>query len=927
MQNIENGSKIRENIVRILFALMMIIAAVYFAAGEWVLPSERNSEAYQSREFVAKWERIYPDGTRLPIEIPGEYEADPDGRIIIETVLPKIGSHEYMMFWSQRQDVNIYVGTELREYYTTKDTRAFGNSSPALYVFARLEPRDTGKVLRIETSGVPGYVGTGILRQIQIGERMGIWVNLLKENIAEVASAIIVLLFGIACVVFGTVIRLSYRKQSHLEYLGWGVMVSSLWIITNSNLRQILFRNVSVANDLAFMMVMIMPMPFLIYVNRVQSRRYQVAYGVIESVVTLNFTVCLGLQVSGLYDFPESFPMIASVCVAAIVYVVVTMLIDVVKKRIREYRLLAIGFLGVGAAAVAQIYMYVSKMETPFNGSLIAAGLLFLVIISLIDTIREILRSEEEKRKAIYASESKARFLAQMSHEIRTPINAILGMNEIIINESSEDTIVSYAQDVQGAGATLLSLVNEILDFSKIESGKMELVPAEYEVASLLIDTYQMIAMRAQNKGLDLAFHCDKNMPRRLFGDAGRIMQILINLLTNAVKYTNEGRVTLNMDWQPLEKGKLVLKVAVSDTGIGIREESQARLFDSFERIDVKKNRHIEGTGLGLSITKSLVDLMGGNISVQSIYGKGSTFCVVLPQIIISDEPVGEQHFGKVEREAVLQEEQTEKRLLDAELDFKAPDVHVLVVDDVPMNLRVFQGLLKSTEMQIDIASSGKECLQRIQEKVYELIFLDHMMPEMDGIEVLQHMRGMESNINHDTPVIMLTANAITGAKEEYLQAGFSEYLSKPIDNQKLRRLILRYLAAQSVAVTQETEGMEKVQKSFVERIAFLNVKSGMLYSGGSEALYEEIVGMFAKDDKQALLQQLFEAEDWKNYQIHVHGLKGISLSIGADDFSLLAKSVEQAAKNNMLEFVKSHHAELMSEYAALLERLKEALK
>lgn len=925
MKKLESAAQTRDKIIRITFAVMMLLALLYFVIGEWKASLSEKADEYQCSVFEADWERVFPDGSREPIEIPGEYDAGEDGRMQLETVLSGVGSHTYLMFWSQRQDIEVYVGDELRRSYTTEESRVFGASSPALFVFIRLEPKDAGKTLTIITKGVPGYIGTGILRTIYCGDRVSIWLEMLRTYGMEVIVGFMVLLIGIASVVFGIVLRLSYRRQNHLEYLGWGVTVASIWIITNSMLRQLLFKNVSVANDLAFIAVMIMPLPFLIYVNYTQQKRYWILYEIAEIIVIINFAVCSFLQVTEICDFPKSFSAIALVCVMAIVFIVGTMIADLVTGHIKEYALSAIGFLGVGVSAVGQIYMYLKETETPFSGSLIAMGLLFLLVISLIDTIRDIMRMEEEKQQAIYASESKARFLAHMSHEIRTPINAILGMDEIILAESGETNILNYAKDIQSAGTTLLSLVNDILDFSKIESGKTELVPTEYEITSLLNDTYHMIVMRAREKRLQLEFECSATLPRRLFGDEVRIRQILVNLLTNAVKYTKEGSVTMRVDWEPWEGRKILLKISVEDTGIGIKEESIDKLFDSFERIDEKKNHNIEGTGLGLNITKRLVELMAGNIRVESEYGKGSTFTVSFPQAVVDSEPVGVRRFGSHETAEAVEgkEERLPVHVEEPGLDFQAPEGRILLVDDVPMNLKVITGLLKSTRVQVDTAESGMECLRKVKETKYHIIFLDHMMPEMDGIETLQQMKLLEGNKNQNTPVIMLTANAIVGAREEYLQEGFSDYLSKPVDSRKLKRIIKSYLPAEAFGnVAGETEAVQK-NPTFLERAAFLNTANAMIYSGGSEELYAEIIGMFVEADKQQELCQLFEAEDWKNYQIQVHGLKGTSRSIGADAFSEMAKEVEQAAKNGQIDFVKSHHAELLAEYGRLLEQLR----
>ena len=930
MKHVKNRAQIREIIMRVVFVVMLLLTAAYFWTGEHVLPSERERGEQFCEVFEAAWERILPDGSREAIAVPGEYTTDADGRMRIETTLPEMGSHTYLMFWSQRQDVNIYVGGELRKSYSTEDSRLFGKSSPALYLFIKIYPEDTGKKLEIVTQGVPEYVGAGILRTIYYGERSDIWAQILRDNIQEVVVAFLVLIFGIASVILGVVLRLNYKRRSRLEYLGWGVIVASWWIITNSSLRQILFENMSVANDLAFMAVLIMPLPFLMYLNFMQKERYDFWYGIIESLVVLDFVVSVLFQVTGISDFPSSFTWIAAVCVLAIGFIVVTMIADVVTGHIKEYMFSAVGFVGIGVSAVAQIYIYLKEVQTPFSGSLIAIGLLFLLIVSLIETIRDIIHSEEEKRQVMLASEAKARFLANMSHEIRTPINAILGMDEIILEEAKEESVLAYARDIRSAGNSLLSIVNDILDFTKIESGKMEIIPTEYELTSLLNDTYHLVAMRAKDKGLKLQFHCSETLPRRLLGDEVRVRQILLNLLTNAIKYTPEGSVTLKVDWKTRGPERIVLEVSVTDTGVGIKEENIGKLFDSFERIDEKQNRSIEGSGLGLNITKNLVELMEGTIKVKSVFGKGSTFTVTFAQEIVMPDAIGWQVIGEGSSKAKDASEASSAKQQatdEAKLEFEAPEGRILVVDDVPMNLKVIIGLLRATKLQIDTAGSGKECLKKVKSNQYHMIFLDHMMPEMDGIETLRQMKKLHDNKNRMTPVIMLTANAIVGAKEEYLAEGFDGYLSKPVDSRKLKEMIKNYLPKELLSVAGKEEEIVLEGKTFMERASFLNTSNALIYSGGSEELYEEIVRMFVEDDKQALLGELFGKEDWKNYQIQVHALKGTARSIGADEFSELAKDVEQAAKNGDVAFVKVAHSKLLEEYHKLMERLKVLIK
>ncbi len=416
----------------------------------------------------------------------------------------------------------------------------------------------------------------------------------------------------------------------------------------------------------------------------------------------------------------------------------------------------------------------------------------FMTILRATDMSRQ----EEEKARA--QNEAKSSFLANMSHEIRTPINAILGMNEMILRETTDEVIRSYARDIERAGVNLLSIINDVLDFSKIEAGSMEIVEAEYELSSVLHDVMNMTRIKTDEKGLGLKLELDPNLPESLFGDEMRLRQILINLLNNAVKYTDKGGIKLRMRGGYAEGDFVELTCEVIDTGKGIREEEQALLFEKFQRLDMEKNRTVEGTGLGLSITANLLAMMGGTIEVQSIYGTGSTFTVKLKQRVIKWAPIGD--LEKRYQDA----EKTRKRDKEA---FTAPDAVILVVDDTNMNLTVARALLKRTLIKIDTATSGAEALTMIRAKKYDLVFLDYRMPEMDGSETLVKIREDKFHPNQETPVIVLTANALSGARERFLEEGFQDYLSKPIDTAKMEEILIQYLPPEKVRLSATGSG------------------------------------------------------------------------------------------------------------------------
>ncbi len=406
---------------------------------------------------------------------------------------------------------------------------------------------------------------------------------------------------------------------------------------------------------------------------------------------------------------------------------------------------------------------------------------IFTIVSGSLEKAKLTAELEKAKVEAENANRAKSQFLARMSHEIRTPINAVIGMNEMILRESSEPDIHKYAQDVKDSSAILLNIINEILDSTKLEVGMMELVPVNYELNSLLSDLYNMIQIRAREKGLQLEFDIDPTIPKGYYGDDKRIRQIVLNLLTNAVKYTNQGIVSLKVTCTR-EGENAILHYAVKDTGIGIHKEDIGRIYDKFQRLDLSRNRDVEGTGLGMNIVQQFLQLMGSELQIQSEYEKGSEFSFNIIQKVVDEEPLGDFR-GRV----VHAEE------MKCQTVYTAPDARVLIVDDSEMNRKVFKGLLKRMQVQIYEAESGKTCLEMLQQQAFHLIFLDHMMPEMDGIETMHAIRNQK--LCKGVPIVMLTANALVGDQEKYIQEGFDDFLTKPIIPDKLDGIILKYLS------------------------------------------------------------------------------------------------------------------------------------
>ena len=529
-----------------------------------------------------------------------------------------------------------------------------------------------------------------------------------------------------------------------------------------------------------------------------------------------------------------------------------------------------------------------------------------------LDTMSTSLMQQIEKADA--ANRAKSAFLSNMSHEIRTPINAVLGLNEMVLRESDDKNILVYSNNIKTAGNTLLSLINDILDFSKIEAGKVEIVPVDYDLSSVINDLINMVRTRTEEKGLELELDFDRDIPKMLNGDEVRIKQIITNILTNAVKYTDQGKVTFRIGYEK-EDGKedaIRLKVSVADTGRGIKKEDLDKLFSEFERIDEKKNRNIEGTGLGMAITKNLLEMMGSSLEVESTYGEGSVFSFSISQKVVKWVPLGDY-------EASFTASVQERGKYSS--SFTAADARVLMIDDNPTNLLVFKSLIKQTLVKTDTVLSGDEGLSLCGDRKYDIIFIDHMMPGKDGIETLKELKAMTDSPNADTPVICLTANAISGAREEYIKEGFDDYLSKPIDPDKLEEMIIEYLPANKVFkpsgdVVLEFEAVSDDYGNDVHGRAgvlagqdLIDVETGIMHCGGEE-VYLDILRSYYEDidDTIAQLDSYLENGDTRSYSIRVHSLKSTSRTIGAEELGEKAKELEDAGKNGDIEFIRKNH-------------------
>ena len=553
---------------------------------------------------------------------------------------------------------------------------------------------------------------------------------------------------------------------------------------------------------------------------------------------------------------------------------------------------------------------------------------------------QELLKVVEIKRKeAKSAGKAKTDFLANMSHEIRTPMNAICGMSDLLLQTKLTDEQLDYVSTIKLSSDNLLSIINDILDFSKIEAGKMELVPQSYNLLSPLYSLQNTIDVRIGERPLDFKISIKRDMPTELYGDEVRVQQVILNLLTNAVKYSNQGHIELIVDYEKIADDEIMLKITVKDQGIGIKKEDMPKLFEAFSQVDMERNHRIEGTGIGLTITERLVRSMGGSITLESEYGVGTTFYVSMRQKVEDFNSVidteSTDDFVVISHSNILKGFVSGKKKI---AKFVAPDANVLVVDDNEANLKVAKGLMGQYKLNVRTCTSGKAALDILEtDKSFDILFIDHMMPEMDGVELTKILRSSNDDYLKYVPIIALTANAIKGVSEMFLANGFTEYLSKPIDTERLGEVLNKWIPEnkKEEAIEEEESVADKNQAvddneenllNMLRQIENVDYDKAMTLCGKSEDILLSVIEVYVKSYSQIKerIDSTYAKEDLKNYAIEVHGVKSSSRSIGNDVLGEMAYRLEIEAKDGNIAYVKENHSEFVMKYEQFVGKLKE---
>ena len=972
------------NIFRICFLVLLSLSAI--GAAVYTLTNPQ----------IETWgsDVIYLDGLQArdqsgnPIEVTANqrYEYNENNIFEVNGTLPdRVREGDYICFLTWYDTEILVNGEEAGHFRLAEEARLPGGLLKPAYFFTPLKPAYAGQPVTFRFHRSEDSATCRIF-EMTVGTRADLYRMIVEKYGMTFSMGMIILAIAGLVLLIGLFMQIGHRNVLSIIDIALAVAVTSAWILLDSNFYPFVFGSTRIDGIASYLVCMLLPFPYLAYMSALQKGRHRKAYLVMNIITLAVFVTCTVLHFTGLVKFYDTLLFI-DIMLAAFMLAVLWILVGEYRNGyLKTYRLTAIGLICMILFGLGEIVTILSP--TAFNdGSLILFGLLALLLFAVSQQIQDIRNTELEKQRAMELSRTKTDFLASMSHEIRTPINSILGMNEMILRENRDPEIEEYANTIQRSGRMLLGLVNDVLDFSRIEAGVLEITPADYRLSGVLADIAFITREQTEQKGLDFEISVAPGVPDGMYGDEFRIRQILLNLISNAVKYTDKGKVTIlaGGEYEPpaAEKENEIfrLKLTVRDTGRGIPEEDRSHLFEAFRRSDLKVNRSIEGTGLGLAIVRNIVDSMHGTVGVESEYGKGSTFTVELPQKVTDRTPV------PADPEAARRAQPAEAVRRTAA--FTAPKARILVVDDNRPNLSIVSALLKETKIKIDLCTDGRQALTQCRRNLYDLILLDHMMPEPDGIQTLESIRTDPHSKNRRTPAVVLTANAVAGSREMYMQAGFADYLTKPLDPALLEKTVRNYIPTDKIhpvpepapipaagrdtdedraGKTGEESGEKNEERSEgknegkskeaifefepeetnartsvapekpenpgnpvnpISEIEGIDYQSALANTGGSEDFLRQIMLDIAAEapDKIGTLRRSAKDGDLKAYRIAAHSIKGLMATIGATELSEKAKMHEYAATNGQKEYISTHCEDLIKDYEAITEKINEALK
>lgn len=915
-----NKSRITRNL-EYIFLIITFIFLFSFLATQFSIQDEYS---YRHPKITYLDTDVYyekEDKTLVKLDVKDSHfyydEAKAGQDNVLVFTLPTIVSDDLSVaFFTSDNDVKVLIDGKLRAQYCDEKYRMFGTYSAAKYITVPLKKSDSRKQMKIIcNTTLESSVSDWNVPIMGTEKNIVFWI--LYRSSWQIISAIILLAVGVIFIECGIIVKFGGKNTRGICYLGIFSIIMALWLLCQSEMRTFYFTYLSATNLMTSFTLMLAPIPMLFFFNELFKNEYHGMYDIAIGIAIVNVFVSLIIVCTEKADIVECLMPTHLIILGACALCLVTFLKYAGKSEIASPLAVIIGMSGLIATTLIED---INKIfyHSFFVGKYIGFGILIFLLSLGYSVLEGMVIQERKFQDAVRANSIKTAFLANMSHEIRTPINTIMGMNEMILRENKDKDIAHYARNIKDSGKILLSIVNDILDFTKLESGKMEIIPRRYDFADLLNDLINAINLKAEEKNLALELDIEESIPSVLFGDELRIKQAITNILVNAVKYTAKGTITIRIQSLKISHDEIRLFVSVRDTGIGIKQEDIDKMFESFVRLEINQNRSIEGAGLGMAITKHIIDGMHGKLKVESTYGKGSTFSVSFIQKVLDETPIGS--FEKWYRIG----DEAPKPYVE---QYQATDVCILAVDDNEMNLEVIKGLLKNTDIKIDCALNGAQCLQMAAQKEYDLIFLDHMMPEMDGVETLKKLQESVPKGKHLIPVVALTANAISGSREEYMRYGFSDYIAKPVEYRKLIAVLRKFLPDK----IEKKENIKNIEEACSEHLENngIHMSEAIRYAGDDLAQYMHLLELFAsersKGKKEALYEE-FIKQNWKEYTVYVHGLKNSARTIGADRLADLAYNHEIKAKKEDSTFLCEHFEELILEWDNVVGIIKDFL-
>ena len=964
--------KITENKIRVIY-LSFLFFVLIFILGSSVRQYDKLGFVARKYEIMRSgWQRILPDGSRKSLNSSEEKVLIKD--LVIERQLPEEVPYALTSFYVRtvHQDISVWIDNHIVYDYTYADIPPFNSKIPPIY-WVRIPIRKDmlGKTIQIEFRGRARNV-ENTLNSIYFGEDLSVVTAILWRSSLQILSSLCLIFMGIGMWVEYILVDRKQGAERGVYYLGLCLFFIGLWMGSQVDSRQLLFNNVLLLWNLEYISLIMIPIPSLLCINKIERGSCQkeiYAICLIIAVFDALFILSAGI---GLYSFIElNLPIDLLILLTCFEIVRSFYLIKRDNPALFQELtwLIGAGTTMISFSCIELLSFFLNGYEN--QGKFLSIGGVLFAFQMLHAQGVEYDKVRNEKAKLEVADKIQSEFFANMSHEIRTPINTVIGMNEMILRESHDDAVLSYAQDIQASGHALLSLVNDILDFSRIESGGIKLVPKAYELADILHDINSMVRFRAEWKGLRFSIIVDEDTPAVLFGDSFRVREVILNLLDNAIKYTEKGSISLSVSFREMEiaeeedaektvqgnngvsiigpdsyllqteeKGTDYAKAVelcftVKDTGVGIKESDQNLIFQKFQRVHAGWHQNVQGTGLGLPITHYLVNIMNGHIELQSKLGEGSSFSAYLPQLSLKEECIGNYE------ERYLKHKGNRR---DYNKGFIASDAKILVVDDNELNVRLVQNLLKRTEVQMDVAFSGEECLEKMKENTYDIAYLDYMMPGMDGEETLKRIRelGIENRYGRSIPVIAFSSNMLPGMRQKYLNASFDAYLAKPVDGNELEKTLYTFLPENLIRKKSNEEFFESEMKQHnitenSEEEKILNREMGLKYCMQDEKVYREILTLFKESsaEKMQELETAFAGSDYVKYRLYAHGLKTTSLTVGAIQVSEDAKKLEHAAKQvvegvekeEAMHYIRYNHKSFMRLYQRTVQEIAEYLQ